>query len=106
MAHADRSKNSVALIHPHPLIYPPVVNAPVGFVRRPVGVTNPGFGPVPPFDPASLPQPGFVLNPAVLIGMEHRRSLSLLQVGRDSSRFFFLIVHFSFPLNLIFDLSL
>ena len=89
MAHAHRSKNSVALIHPQPSVYPPVLNAPVGSVPRPVGVTNPSFGPVPPFDPASLPQPGFVLNPAVLVGMEQRRSLSLLQVDRDSSLFFF-----------------
>lgn len=90
MAHAHRSQNSVALVHPQPLIHPqpPVVNAPVGFVPRPVGVINPSFGPVPPFDPASLPQPGFVLNPAVLVRMEHRRSISLLQVGRDSSHFF------------------
>lgn len=81
MAHAHRSQNSVALVHSQPLIHPqpPVVNAPVGFVPRPVGVINPSFGPVPPFDPASLPQPGFVLNPAVLVRMEHRRSISLLQ---------------------------
>lgn len=82
---ADAHRNSVALTHPQPLIYPP--SAPVLFVPGPVSVINPSFGPVVPLDSASIPQPGFVLNPAVLIGMEHRRSVSLLQVGEKKSSF-------------------